>query len=169
MTVKLNYKVLSLLYKRNYFVNFKDISLSLKKLVPFLLNIARSQGKVVFVATEALYAKTIYNNRDKHSSLIKKLIERAPGVFSNFSRTSYSLFTKFDFKRNPDIIVFFNYLENNRLLIESKKKSIPSISLCNSNVNSQLIDYPIIINSTHYYTIFFFIKLLVKLLSLKKY
>ena len=56
----------------------------------------------------------------------------------------------------PKIIFFFYLKENDSLVKEAKIKNIPIIALVSSKDNSCLIDYPIMIGYSYFYTIYFF-------------
>ena len=53
-----------------------------------------------------------------------------------------------------------------QLLVESKKKSIPSIGLITAYDNSNLIEYPIFVNRFFFHSVYFFVHLFFKLIVL---
>lgn len=88
-------------------------------------------------------------------------------MFSKFSFYNLIKFKTLDFKVNIGIVVFFNF--NNMVLInEVQKKCLPILGLLPTNINSLLVDYPIIINSLYFHSIYFFNKILFKLIFLIK-
>jgi len=86
------------------------------------------------------------------------------GTFTNFITQGFKFFSNEKLNKNPSIIFFFNISTNDFLLLEAKKKNIPSISLVNANNNSCLIDYPIFLNSFYFYNVYFFSRLVFKLI-----
>merc|ERR1711935_467698 len=70
-------------------------------------------------------------------------------------------------KLNVNICIFF-YNGNKKLILEVKKKNIPIIGLIPIKSNRLLIDYPIIINSLYFHSVFLFSKVLFKLIFLTK-
>lgn len=120
MSFKFNYNFFSIIYKINFFNNINKLIFSIKNLLPLCLNISYLKGKILFVASKCLYSKILRNNI--FLSLTKELIYWKPGVFSNFSCLSENFFNKLDFKKNPAILIFFSYRDNDYLVMEAKKK-----------------------------------------------
>lgn len=89
-----------------------------------------------------------------------------PGIFSNFSRISDFCFKKLNFNKNPSVLVFFFFKEKDYLILEAKKKKIPTVGLIEQKINSSIVDYPIFLNSNYFYVNYFFSKFLFKLLFL---
>jgi len=73
-----------------------------------------------------------------------------------------------DYKINPCFLFLFYATENYSIVIEGKKKGIILISLSDSEINSNLIDYPIFLNSLYFYSIYFFNLFLLRLILIKK-
>lgn len=165
-TFKVNYLFINYLYNNGCFNDLKILVLLIKRLLPLFFNISKKKGNVLFVSSRCLYSKTIFKNN--YNVYGKELIQSKPGVLSNFSITSYSSFQKIDFKKTPSVLIFFNYIRNTYLLKEGKNKNIPIVGLICSKDNSNIIDYPIILNSVYFYTIYFFNKLLFKIISLSR-
>lgn len=165
-TFKINYLFINNLYNNGCFTDLKILVLFIKRLLPLFFNISKNEGNVLLVASRFLYSKIIFKNTYKVYG--KELIQGQPGVLSNFSTTSYSHFQKLDFKTPPSVLIFFNFVQNNYLLKEGKNKNIPIVALISSKDNSNLIDYPLATNSVYFYTIYFFNKLLFKIISLSK-
>jgi len=63
-------------------------------------------------------------------------------------------------------MVFLNFQENDLLLLESKKKNLPSIGLVDDNFNSYLMDYPICLSPLYFYNVYFFSKFFFRYLTL---
>jgi ribosomal protein S2 len=163
---KINYQFLDVLYNKGCFIDFKILISCIKKIFPLFLNISKIGGSILFISTKFLYCQTVHNNY--YFNIIKELINKKLGIFTNFSILGYTSFKKFNFHYNPSFIVFLYLKNNTSLLIESKKKNIPTISLINSDFNSSLIEYPLCINSSYFYTTYFFSKFLFKLVLLNK-
>jgi ribosomal protein S2 len=96
------------------------------------------------------------------SKFISKLIEGKIGTFTNFVVEGFKFFDTAKQKTPPALIIFFNVSINDFLLVESKKKSIPSIALLNASNNQSLIDYPIFFNSFYFHNVYFFSRLIFK-------
>jgi len=120
------------------------------------MNIYHSGGDCLFIATKYIYSKSL--DQTLYKSLIKTLLSKDSGVLSNPSFTSIQYFTKKNIVAKKKILIFFYVKGNNKLLIESKQRSIPTVGLVNLSQNSVLIDYPIIINSKYFYNVYFFSK-----------
>jgi hypothetical protein len=56
--------------------------------------------------------------------------------------------------------------KNDFVLKEAKVKGIPVIALISSKRNSKLIDYPLLVDSSYYYTLYFFSLFFFRLLRL---
>jgi ribosomal protein S2 len=117
-----------------------------------ITSIVITKNDFLFIGTRFLYSKIVSNS----SFLAHQLILRNPGIFSNFSITSFYTVNKISIKSLPKIIFFFYLKENDYLLKEAKLKSIPTIALISSKTNSRLIDYPVKINSSYYCSLYFF-------------
>ena len=164
---KINYNYFSVIYLTNVYFNFNKLIFSIKNVLPFLLNISCVKGKIIFVATKWLYSKIIYH--PFYLSLIKDLVYRNPGIFSNISYLKDLFFNKLDFNTIPTVLIFFYFKDKDYLLREAKKKKIPVIGLIGSKTKVTLIDYPIFINTDYFYVSYFFSKFLFKFIFLAKY
>lgn len=164
---KINFETLNILYNKNCFLDFQTLILNIKIIFPLFLNIFKSKGTILFISTKFFYYQTIF--KKYYFSIIKKLLNvKSIGIFTNFSVLSHRIFKNLDFKFNPSVIFFFYLKKNIFLLIESKKKNIPTISLLTADLNSSLIEYPLFVNSLYFYTIYFFNKFFFKLIFLNK-
>lgn len=164
---KVNYEFLSILYNKKCFLNMNKLLSCIKKIFPLFLNISKKNSNLLFISTHFLYSQTIYNKYYFH--IIKELLNKKLGVFTNFSIIGYDFFKKLNFKYNPCFLIFLELKQDISLLVESKKKNIPTIALVNIDLNSCLIDYPLCVNSSYFYTIYFFSKFLFKLILLNKH
>ena len=162
---RLNYNILNFLYQKYAFVSIEKILISLKKLVPLTLGLKTSSSNICFVGTKSLFSKTIGSINS--ISIAKKIFFRKAGIFTNFSICSFNVFTDLDFWRNPSLLIFFYLSEKDRLLLESKKKYIPTIGFTSLTKSKGLLDYAVPVNSSYFYTVYFFSKILFKLLLLK--
>lgn len=166
LNFQLNLNFFSVIYNFNLYSNLNKLLFSIKNVIPLFLNISYSKGTVIFIASKWLYSKIIYNKL--YLSLIKELVYQQSGIFSNFSRISEFCFQKLNFNKNPCILVFFFFKEKDYLILEAKKKKIPTVGLIGKKVNSIIVDYPIFVNSDHFYVNYFFSKFLFKLIFLGK-
>ncbi len=167
ITFKYNYNYFSVLYLANVFININKLIFSIKNVLPLLFNISNAKGKIIFVATKWLYSKIIYHRF--YLSLIKDLVYRKPGVFSNISYLKDQFFNKLDFNKIPTILIFFYFNDKDYLLHEAKKKKIPIVGLVSSKNTVTLVDYPIFVNTDYFYVSYFFSKFLFKLILLGKH
>jgi len=165
-TFKYNYDYLITLYVSNVYINLNKLIFSIKNVLPVLCNVSNSKGQIIFVATKWFYSKVIYQGF--FLSLIKHLVFRKPGVFSNLSYLKDQFFNKLDFNRLPSILIFFYLKDKDFLLKEAKKKKIPVIGLVGPTAEAILVDYPIFINTNFFYVSYFFSKFLFKLIVLAK-
>ena len=154
---KLNFKDLNCFYKFNCFLEFKYFFLNFKKIIPLFINIAKINNNLLFIFNKSLYSQTFLS---KSCSNLKYIKHQKLGLFTNFSTIIYNNLFFLNIKTIPCFLISFFLNTNNLLLIESKKKKIPSIGLITPITNSNLIEYPIFFNSYTFYSIFFFNKFL---------
>ena len=149
---KINYLFLNSLYSKNCFTETYILISSIKRVFPFLISSIKKKDSILVMGSDFLYSKTLY----RPNSTIHNLINRNPGIFSNFSIVSLYTIEKLALKRLPTIILCI-YLETNLLLLqEAKNKNIPIIGMFSSNENSQLIDFPIMVDALAFHSTFFF-------------
>jgi ribosomal protein S2 len=118
-----------------------------------------NKATVLFVGTKCFYSQSFYSLKSK---FVSKLIEGKIGTFTNFLVEGFKIFDTAKLKTTPALIFFFNVSINDFLLVESKKKNIPSIALVNASNNQSLIDYPIFFNSFYFHNAYFFSRLIFK-------
>jgi ribosomal protein S2 len=118
-----------------------------------------NKATVLFVGTKCFYSQSFYSLKSK---FVSKLIEGKIGTFTNFMIEGFNLFDNTKLKTSPALIFFFNVSINDFLLLESKKKNIPSVGLVNASNNRSFIDYPIFFNSFYFHTVYFFSRLIFK-------
>ena len=148
----INYIFFHSLYADHCFYDIPVLVNSIKKSMPLLFSIKKNSIDVLFIGTSFLYSKTT----SLKLFLINQLTVRNPGIFSNFSITSFYSMYNLALKTPPQIL-FFLYLHGNDTLVrEAKIKNIPILALANSKDNSTLIDYPIMVGSSYFYTVYFF-------------
>lgn len=163
---RINYKFLYLFYNKFCFIKFKLLVKYIYKLIPLFLNLQNKNGNILYVLTKAIYSQTIISNF--YFPYRKELF-----LSSNIAYKKFSIKKKVDYnfwnwnfldnwKKKPSFIFF--WCKKNNLVIESKKKNIPIISIIKINENSQLIDFPIFVNHFSFYLLYFFNKFLYKLL-----
>lgn len=148
----INYMFFNSLYSVHCFTDIKTLLISIKRVIPLLVSIIKTKIDSLFIGTRFLYSKTI----SLKLFLTHQLTVRNPGIFSNFSITSFYTMYKIALNSLPKLIFFLYLQENDSLVKEAKIKNIPIIALVNSKDNSCLIDYPIMIGSSYFYTIYFF-------------
>jgi len=78
--------------------------------------------------------------------------------------TLTNLFKSKNLIKDISLIISFNNIENNLIIKESKIHKIPLIAIISTDINPNLIDYPIIINNTNLISIRFLVFLLKKYL-----
>jgi ribosomal protein S2 len=154
-----NYKFLFCFYKKRLFFEYNQCISVVKSIFPLLHSTVDNQSNVLFVATKCVYAQSFFLLKSK---VVSKLVESNTATFTNFVNEGFKFFESTKLKKNACIIIFFNLSINDFLLIESKKKNIPSIGLVNANNNVGLIDYPIFLNSFYFYNVYFFSRLVFK-------
>lgn len=158
---KTNYQYLTVFYNKSCFLNLKNLSFSIKKLLPLFLDIVKNKEQFLFSSTSGLYSKSMTSN--KYSSFVRDLnFPNKGGSFTNFASISFQLFTKSKF--NPSVLILFYFNDPNFLVFEAKKKKIPLIGLVQSKNNSKLLEYPIFINGAFFFNVYFFSKLFFKLI-----
>ena len=158
-TFLLNYKFLFCLYQKSSFFEQNNCITTFKTIFPLLNSIVDNKAKILFVGTKCFYAQSFSSLKSK---FISKLVEAKMGTFTNFITEGFKFFNNEKLSKNPSLIFFFNLSTNDFLLLEAKKKNIPSISLVNANNNSCLVDYPIFLNSFYFYNVYFFSRLIFK-------
>lgn len=105
----------------------------------------------MFVATKYIYSKQVA--KKDYTQTVKKLFLKNSNILSNFYFQDRNL----HFKKM--ILVFLYIKKNDRLLFEAKQQHMPTIALTNLKQSSNLIDYPIVVNSSYFYNIYFFSRL----------
>ena len=159
----INYKFIFCFYKNKIFFDFNTCISNLKKIFPLFNSIFYNNGKFLFIGTSYIYSNSIYKTNS-----IAELNNRNMGVLTKFSLCGYKCFNSLLLNKKPAIVLFFHTMENYFLVMESKKKNLPTVGLINRYTNSCLIDYPIFLNSFYFYNIYifsrFFFKYITKLL-----
>jgi hypothetical protein len=156
---KLNFWILQKFYNDNYFIDINLLVLGIKKILPLFLNSAPLNKNIFYLLSSSFYSQTLYQ---KTYTSVKKIISPHLGIFTNFSATLAP--KKFDLKKSGSFLVVFYLKSNDFLLLESKKKFIPTIALVNGRTNPRLIDYPIYVNNVFFYNIYFLNKILLRLI-----
>jgi hypothetical protein len=114
LNFKLNFNFFSVIYNANLYANFNKLLFSIKNVLPLFISVSCTKGKFLFVASQWLYSKIIYDK--SYLSLTKELVYQQSGVFSNFSRISEFCFKKLDFDKNPSVLIFFFFKEKEHLI-----------------------------------------------------
>jgi len=154
-----NYKFIVCFYKKNVLFEYNNCISIVKNVFPILHSMVNNKAKILFAGTQRFYAQSFFSQKTKS---ISKLIEGKVGGFTNFIIEGFKFFNDIKLKKNSSLIIFFNLSVNNFLLVESKKKKILSIGLVNATNNSNLIDYPIFLNSFYFHNVYFFSRLIFK-------
>lgn len=136
----------------NCFTHINLLIFTIKRLIPTVASIVKTKNDILFIGTRFLYSKTVSNV----SFLTHQLITRNPGIFSNFSITSFYYMNGVSTKRLPTVIFFFYVKKTDYLLKEAKLKNIPVLALINSKTNSTLVDYPVVVDTSYFHTLYFF-------------
>jgi len=140
------------LYSKNSFTDIFSLISSIKRVFAFLIGGVKKKDSLLVIGSDFLYSKTLY----QANITVHNLINRNPGIFSNFSIVSLYTIEKLALKFLPKIILCINLETNFLLLQEAKNKNIPIIGTLSINVNSKLIDFPIIVDALVFHTTFFF-------------
>lgn len=160
-----NYKFIFCFYKKTIFFDLIFLISIIRKIAPIFNSIVDNKGEFLFVGTKSIYCQTVYRNK---VNFITELLECNVGIFTNFKLNGFKSFKNFKVFKNPSIILFYKILDSNFLLIEAKKRNIPIVGLLESNSKSNLIDYPIFLNSFYFYNIYifsrFFLNYIIKLI-----
>lgn len=162
---EINYQMLTFLYRNNCFLDYKRLIFEIKNILPLITSLSSSGSVFFYIFSDSFYNQSI---GIKYHSFINKLQNKNLGVFTNFSSINGKLANILDYKVIPCFIFIFYVMENDLLLIESKKKNIISICFINNNLSSALIDYPLFLNSLYFYSVYLFNKLFMRLILLKK-
>ena len=149
---KINYLFLNSLYSKNCFTDTSTLIFSIKRVLPFLIGGIKKKDSILVIGSDFLYSKTLCRS----NSTIHNLINRNPGIFSNFSIVSLYTIDKLALKSLPTILLCISLETNLLLLQEAKNKNIPIIGVFSINENSQLIDFPILVDALVFHSTFFF-------------
>jgi hypothetical protein len=122
----------------------------------------KKKDSLLILGSDFLYSKTLY----PANITVHHLINRNPGIFSNFAIVSLYTIDKLALKVLPKIILCINLETNLLLLQEAKTKNIPIIGIFNNSQNSQLIDFPIMIDTLAFHSTFFFSTLFFRFFNL---
>ena len=94
---------LTSIYSTNCFTDLNLLIFSIKRLIPIIASIVQTKNDFLFIGTRFLYSKTVSTT----SFLTHGLVTRNPGIFSNFSITSFYTINKIAIKTLPKVIFFF--------------------------------------------------------------
>jgi ribosomal protein S2 len=158
----INYALLTTVYTTKCFTHINLLILTIKRLIPTVASTVKTKNDILFIGTRFLYSKTVSNV----NFLTHQLITRNPGIFSNFSITSFYTMNGVAIKRLPTMLFFFYVKKTDYLLKEAKLKNIPVLALIDSKLNSTLVDYPIAVDSSYFHTLYFFSLFFFRLLRL---
>ena len=150
---KVNFSVIKVVYKDFLFLTVEILVTTIKKLLPLFFMVPKSGGNFLFVGSNSVFSKKIC--KKKYKIYLTSLAHRSPGIFSNFPMLCYDIFTNWHFKKKMDLFVFYSYFGTNCLLEESKLKKKIVIALVTPSQNSSLIEYPVIVNTIYFHTVFF--------------
>ena len=153
-----NHKFTLCFYKKKIFFEHSKCVSVIKSIFPILHSIINSKDKILFVGTTYFYIQSFSFLKSKFISV---LTEGGIGSFTNFVTSGFKFFNK-KLKKNSSLIFFLNVSINDNLIVESKKKKIPTIGLVNPRFNISLLDYPIFLNSFYFYNVYFFSRLVFK-------
>lgn len=159
-----NFKLLNLVYNQKAILDFDSLILGIKKVLPIFKYLCGTGINILFVSSNYIYTQTVH--ADNSCNLGKQLSEWKVGILSNFSLQGFRLFKHLQLSSPPSAMVFLNFQENDLLLLESKKKNLPSIGLVDDNFNSYLMDYPICLSPLYFYNVYFFSKFFFRYLTL---
>jgi ribosomal protein S2 len=155
----LNYKFIFCFYKKNLFFEYTQCVSVVKNIFPVLHSSINNKANILFVGTKYFYIQVFSSLKSK---VVSQLIEGKIGTFTNFIIDGFKSFSSTKLKKNASLIFFLNVSINDFLLVESKKKNIPSIALINASNNSNLIDFPVFLNSFYFHNVYFFSRLVFK-------
>jgi ribosomal protein S2 len=158
-----NYKLLNVVYNQKAILDFDSLILGIKKVLPIFKYLCGTLANILFVSSNSIYTQTVRTNNT--SNLGKQLTEWKVGVLSNFSLQGFRLFKHLKLNVPPEAIVFLSFQDNDLLLLESKKKNLPTIGLIDDNFNSYLMDYPINLSPLYFYNVYFFSKFFFRYLT----
>jgi len=148
---KTNYKFVFYFYQFNILLNYDLFFSMIKKIFPFFNFTNNNNENFLFIGIKCLYLQSITNTSNL---LINHISSLNIGTFTNFSNFGFNVFDNFKLLKNTGLIIFFQPLKDNYLVLESKKKNIPSFGLIHSSTNSCLVDYPFFLNSFYFYNIY---------------
>ena len=158
---KMNFIYLDVIYGDNGIGSFSYINRAFKKVLSFFLSVQNRNSNYLFISSQ-LFIKSI--NINDYVVVTKKIVGIWPGIFSNFFITNSYVFNKLDFKVNPTVIVSNDYRSHTCLVEETRLKKIPIIALVSSKINTSFIEYPIVVNSIHFFTMYFFTRIFFKIM-----
>lgn len=162
---QINYRFIFCFIKKNVFFDFSIFISIVKKVFPTLNSIVDNKGKFVFIGTNSMYLQSV---RSFRGNQVGRLVEPLVGAFTNFRLRGFNLFDKLKLNKLPVILFFFNASKTDYFILEAKNRNIPIIALVDCSVNSVLIDYPIILNSSYFYNVYilsrFFFRYIIKLI-----
>jgi len=150
-TFKVNYRYINHQYDKKCFLDFNLLCFYIKSISTLLVNLTKTKTVCLFVATKYIYSKQVA--KKDYTQTVKKLFLKNSNILSNFYFQDRNL----HFKKM--ILVFLYIKKNDRLLFEAKQQHMPTIALTNLKQSSNLIDYPIVVNSSYFYNIYFFSRL----------
>jgi ribosomal protein S2 len=158
-TFLITYGFIFCFYKKKVFFEYNNCITVLKKFFPVLHSTVDNKSNILFVGTNCLYSQSFFSLK---SNYISKSTIGKVGSFTNFVTEGFKFFMNKKLHKNSSVVIFFNFSLNNFLILESKKKNIPSIALVNSISNPNLLDYPIFLNSFYFHNVYFFSRLIFK-------
>jgi len=163
--VSFNYQFIFCFYKQNIFFNFDKFLSVIKKIFPIFNSVVDNKGKFLFIGSKHMYSQIVLKNK---IVFFNEALEMNVGTFTNFQLTGFKSIKNFKILKKPSIILFFQDLKSDFLILEAKKNNIPIIATVLDTYNIGNLDYPILLNCSYFYNIYilsrFFFKYILKLI-----
>lgn len=125
---------------------------SLKRSFTLVYKLLKNKKKILIICNDL---KTQFLKKELTNSTIEKQIIFINKKWSGGSITNSLLLG--NSLKNVSLIISFNDTKDELLIKEALKTKIPLISVSNVNINSNLINYPILINHNNIKSLFFLV------------
>jgi len=139
-------------------LSFKLLIINIQKLYAILNSLV--VYNYVILGSRNIYAKSVFK-----SNALVNFYKRGKysGFLSNFCMVlkEYCVYSNFLLEFRPDILISLALQKNISFLAESKQNRVPIVGVCNFKKSVLLFDYPLVVNTKFFYSVYYFSKIII--------